>query len=67
MGVVVPRVLNDGWEGRVVEPHGFKVEGFRTKRLRGEGSAKEKRVMVRGSPRQVHNLSIVEKQVPLKV
>ena len=67
MGVVVPGVLNDGWEGRVIEPHGFKVEGFRTERLGGKGNAKEKRVMVRGISRQVHNLSIVEEQVPLRV
>lgn len=35
IGMAVLGVLNDGWKGWVVEPHGFKAEGFRAKRLRG--------------------------------
>ena len=26
VGVVIPRILDDGWEGKVVEPNGFKPE-----------------------------------------
>ena len=30
-GVVIPRILDDGWEGKVVEPNGFKPKGLFTK------------------------------------
>lgn len=63
-----PKILNDGGEGGVIEPHSFEAERFRTVGMQvGGGGGKKNRVVVEGYSRKVANMGVVEEKVPLGV
>lgn len=57
-------ILNNIWEGWVIEPHCLKMEGtIAWVGRRGKG-VYENRIVVRGSSWEVDNLSFFKKKLP---